>query len=311
MVTVLPGLPGAADDPGAGPVVEVLFDGLLADVMPDRVVRPRTAPPPPPDDSAVSIERAVAEEALAAHREHCAAWYGDLIGPLRVPAAATADVVAALQPRDHAMRITLVPAPGTEDPLADLRAARAILMDDDRVEVVGAELPLPAVEPPERAARAALAALDLSAPTWFVVPPEERWLPALDVLAEDGAENLALHVPAGAALGDVAVVLRHAVDRDLAVAVTAGELPVITGAAGCGLLNLLGAVRAALNGAEAGQVAAVLAETRPEPLAAAARRMSDADAAVARSFLPTVTCPHVRQTVDDLAALGLIAPDAA
>jgi hypothetical protein len=186
-------------------------------------------------------------------------------------------------------------------------------VDDDRVEVAGVELPLPRAAEPALAARAALAALNVSVPAWFVVPPEAGWLPALEVLAQDGAESVALHVPGAPADGfaGAAAVLRRAVDLDVAVAVTAGELPVVTDATGCGLLNLLGAVRAALNGADTHEVAAVLAATSPAPLAAAARRMSDADAAVVRAFLPTVTCPSVRSVVEDLEALGLIAPDAA
>ena len=73
----------------------------------------------------------------------------------------------------------------------------------------------------------------------------------------------------------------------------------------------MGAVRAALNGAEVDDVAAVLASHATDPLSAAARRMSDADAAVVRAFLPLVSCPSARRTVTELELLGLVAPDAA
>jgi hypothetical protein len=313
--SALPGLPGATEEAGSGPVVETLVDGLLADPVP---VPPGSAGFEP-DGGTVPIERPHVADALATHRDHRGSWYGDLLGPLRVPTSAVSDVAAGLIARDHGMPVMLVPPPGSPDPLAELHAARALLIDDDRVQVTGVELPLPRAAEPALAARAALAALDVSVPAWFVVPPDTAWLPALDVLAEDGAESVALHLgragSAATGTGDgwtgAAAVLRRAVDLDVAVAVTAGGLPVVTDGTGCGLLNLLGAVRAALNGADVAEVAAVLAATTPEPLAAAARRMSDADAAVVRAFLPVVTCPSIRSVVEDLESLGLIAPDAA
>ena len=310
--SALPGLPGATAEAGRGPVVETLVDGLLADPIPGAP--PGTAAHEP-DGGTVAIERPHVADALATHRDHRGSWYGDLLGPLRVPTSAVADVAAGLIARDHGMPVTLVPPPGSPDPLGELHAARAQLIDDDRVQITGVELPLPLAAEPALAARAALAALNVSVPAWFVVPPDPAWLPALDVLAEDGAESVALHLGASgggdAGWAGAAAVLRRAVDLDVAVAVTAGRLPVVTDDTGCGLLNLLGAVRAALNGADVAEVAAVLAATTPDPLAAAARRMSDADAAVVRAFLPVVTCPSIRSVVEDLESLGLIAPDAA
>jgi hypothetical protein len=315
--SVLSGLPGASDDPGTGPVVVTLVDGLLGDVVP---VPAEMGVAGVSGGDTVGIARPHIADAVAAHRDHRASWYGDLLGPMRVPAASVRDVVAALVPRDHALPVTLVlPAepgsgpgsvPGSGgDPLAELHAARALLIDDERVEIVGVELPLPGGPEPASAARRALAALDVSVPAWFVVPPDVRWLPALDVLAEDGAESVALHV--GDDVAGAAAVLRRAVDLDVAVAATSGELPVVTDDSGCGLLNLLCAVRAALNGAGPDEVTTVLTCRRSEPLCSAARRMSDADAAVVRAFLPVVTTPSVREVVAELESLSLIAPDAA
>ena len=304
MSGVLPGLPGAAADPGTGPVVDGLLERLLADAVP--------TPPPVHEtgNGTVPIARGRAEEALAMHRRHRGSWYGELVGPLRVPVRAVPDVVAGLHRSDHGLQVTLVADAGEPDPYELLRVARGQVMDDDRLEVVGVELPLPPIAP-EPAARAALEAVDFTAPAWFVVPTSTAWQPALEVLAEDGAESVALHLPPGTTAGDAAALLRAAVDLDLAVSVTSGELPLVTGAEGFGLLNLLGAVRAALNGAETDLVAGVLAAADEAPLAAAARRMSDADAAVLRAFLPAATCPSVRRVVEDLEAAGLIAPDAA
>ena len=287
-MTELDALPGASPDPGTGTVVEPLLDGLLAG----------------------DVGTGDIGAALIAHRRHGEAWYGDLVGPLRVPAAAAERLRQALLPRDHALRMTLVVEPDDPDPPALLRAAYGALLDDDRVAVTGVELPLPAGPAAAAAAAAGLAGLEVSVPAWFLVPVEAGWEPALDVLAEDGAENLALRVGAGTAPDGLAAVLRHAVDRELSLAVSGGELPLATGG-GFGLLNLIGAVRSALNGASAAELAGVLASPELDPLAAAARRMSEADAAVLRSFLVTVGCPSIRDCVDGLEAAGLIAPDAA
>ena len=77
------------------------------------------------------------------------------------------------------------------------------------------------------------------------------------------------------------------------------------------LLNLLCATRAALNGAETADLAIILAEPEIAPLASAARRMSEADAAIVRAFLPTISGPSIRDMVESLEAEGLIEPDAA
>jgi hypothetical protein len=301
---LLPGLPGA-DHPGTGPVVEPLLDDLLSDLVP--------AVPTIDGDVAEAGSGAVAR-ALAEHRDHHAAWYGDLIGPLRVPASATIALLAALRPGDHALPIVLTPDPVSEDLLAGLRAARALLLDNHRVELVGVELPFAAADSAAEAARRALDALDFTVPAWFMVKAEPGWEGAFDVLAQDGAERLALYLPDPAEAGvfaGVATVLRALIDRELPYAVTDGIGGLVTSAAGHGLLNLLGATRAALNGAETSELATILAETQVLPLASAMRRMSDADAAIVRAFLPTVSGPSIRELVQDLEAEGLIEPDAA
>lgn len=284
----LAGLPGAQIDAGDGPVVITLVEGLLAD--------------------AAALAGDPVAEALTGHRAHRAAWYGDLVGPLLVPAGAAEALAAALGDGDLGLRVAL--ASVGPDPVGALRRARSAL-EGGRSELVGVHLPLPD-GPPEAAARAALDALESSVPVWLEVPNRPGWQGALDVLASDGAECATIRVDGPSGFGtdaDLAAVLRLAIDRDVTFAVVASDLPVLRGA-GPGLLNLVCAVRAALNGAEEEELVPVLAEPDPAPLCAALRRMSDADAAVARAFLATVTA-RVGPTVHRLEALGLVEPEAA
>ncbi len=297
------GLPGAGHV-GTGPVVEPLLDDLLSGFVPAV----------PAVGAAADAGTIAVAQALAQHRAHHAAWYGDLIGPLRVPASATVALLGSLQPGDHALPIVLTPDPTSDDLLARLRAARALLLDNHRVELVGVELPFAAADSAADAARRALDALDFTVPAWFMVKAEPGWEPAFDVLAQDGAESVALYLPKPTGpqtFADVAAVIRALIDRELRYAVTDGIAGLVTTIESHGLLNLLCATRAALNGAEEPPLAAILAETRIAPLASAARRMSDADAAIVRAFLPTVSGPSIRDLIEALEFEGLIEPDAA
>jgi hypothetical protein len=315
----LPGLPGS-DHPGTGPLVEPLLDDLLtatAPGVPDALAAFRVDParteeegpaplPPAPDVVA----------ALAAHRDRKRGWYGDVLGPLRVPASATASLLAGLTREDDAEAIVLIPDPSSDDPLTDLRAARSLLLDNHRVELVGVELPFvfAPIDPGQpglvvQAARLALDELDFTVPAWFMVPGVPGWEPAFDVLAQDGAESVALFLPPPVTpdlLAGAGAIVRALIDRELPFAVVGGLTGLVTSGEGYGLLNLLGAVRAALNGVDGPDLTAILAERDLGPLAAAARRMSEADAAIARAFLPTVNCPSIPALVEELVATGLI-----
>jgi len=292
-ISGLPGLPGS-DHPGSGPVVEPLLDDLLVDVVPGSTAQ-------------------AAEQALSAHRDHRRSWYGDLVGPMRVPVPATEQVIYALHASDAGLPVVLVAEPGQDDlaVLEGLRRARFQLLDNHRVELAAVELPFAGKEagPVAERARVMLDSLDFTVPAWFSVPAEPGWEPAFDVLAADGAENVALHLSGTAA--DTAAAIRALIDRDLSFAVAGGVSGLVTDPSGFGLLNVLCATRAALNGAEPPEMTAVLAETTIAPLASAARRMSEADAATARAFLPAVTPPSIRDMVRALQAEGLIEPDAA
>ncbi len=242
-------------------------------------------------------------------------WYGHLAGPLLVPASSTAGVQEQLAPGDHGLRVVLVAEPAAGDPagLLALREARNRLLDDDRLELTGIHVPLPSGAP----MGALLAELDVSVPAWVEVPPAAGWQDALAALAADGAEHLAVRLPRSAPPGpdgvtpdapdlqDVAAVVRRAVDLDLVLRVTGA------GGGSASTVQLLAAlcvVRAALDGADAERLAAVLAERDVAPLGATLQGASEADAAAVRVVLDAVVVPDVEQTARELAALGLVDP---
>ena len=82
-------------------------------------------------------------------RDATRSWYGDLAGPLLVPAASTVGVQEQLAPGDHGLRVVLVAEPAAGDPtgLLGLREARNRLLDDDRLELTGVHVALPAGAP--------------------------------------------------------------------------------------------------------------------------------------------------------------------
>jgi hypothetical protein len=262
------------------------------------------------------------DDALRAHLTHRSAWYADVVGPLLVPAdrvVELADLVATQGLSDSTtepLRIGVI-APTGLDPA---RRAVAQVEADGAVEVVAVELPLAAVDDLSSAWS------ELGRPTralWWEIDRAGYLREQLGRLA--GAARTA--GPGGAKLrtggldpaavpseAELAAFLRHAIDLDLAFKLTAGLHHAVRGpdpASGQdqhGVLNLLCAVKAALNGAEVDELAELLAEGDAEPLVARANAMSEADASVMRAFWSSFGCCGVTDPIDELAALGLLLP---
>ena len=300
----LPSSPGSTADPGSEPAVVALFDTLF-------------------DDAAIASSATDPATGVAVHERNRAAWYADLVGPAVVPAGAAQLLAEALSPSHHRLRILLAAGPASDpttnsatdsatDPTtgpgsataADpeqgrqgLRAARDLLAEDDRVELVGVRLA------PPGAGGAAMAhllgVLDFSVPAWVAVGPGPGADDALRVLAADGAENLTMLPGPG-----LAQLLRTAVDLGLAFRIAAGD----AGRSAAGLLGAVCAVRTALLGAPAAELAEILAGADPAPLAAAVRGLSEADAAAVRAALVAVEAPDVAALVAELVGLGLVTP---
>ena len=201
----LPCLPGASRDPGTGGVSQVLLDALFEDA---------------------ALLALPAEQAVAAHREHREAWYAGLVGPLLVPVGSVEAVCAAFGPAEDGLRVALLSEPSAGQEA--IHRAGDVLREDGRAEVVAVHLPLPAGGDPGSAARQLLDALALSVPARVELRPEPGWEEALAVLAEDGAEEVALRCgpadpgrPGGPGWPPVelARALRSVVDRGLTVRV--------------------------------------------------------------------------------------------
>jgi hypothetical protein len=244
------------------------------------------------------------------HAEHRLGGSADLLGPLVVAASRLEDFRAELPAGTHALPVHLVAdAADRRDGLTTLREARNGLFDDDRVTIAGVQLALPADAHPGAAAALLLRILDFSAPAWLEVPLVDGWEAALDVVAEDGTEHVAVRGDWAADL--LAAFVRRAVALDLTFRVT-GDVGAVrgphpgTGAVSTGLLNLLCAVHAAAGGASSPDVVAVLEATVVAPLASAVRRSGATGAGAARRLMATVDTSDVGGVVTDLRGFGLL-----
>ncbi len=227
--------------------------------------------------------------ALTAHRERLRGPDGELSGPFVLPAAGVDAFRDALTGADLGLRVAL-----TGD-VEDVRQARNMLLDDDRVEVVGLFLD----------DTSDLDALDFTAPA-ALTPDRQQWARDLLRLAEDGAEQV--HLPAGgpqaagAEPGWLAQVLRGCVDRGLQM-VVGGPVPGTAPA-----LAWLAAVRAAVDGAGPAELTELLGASDPGALVGALATGGPAQAALVRSFLPTLVLDDVDAVLAGLRRAGLLRP---
>jgi hypothetical protein len=302
---VIPALPGSDDDPGSGPGVRALF----ADLVDDAAVFPPGLAP--------------MREAVPAHAAHRSAWYGDVVGPFLVPATAVGAFAQALRalPVGGPLDVGIIADAAADDPLSEALEALSSIAALPGVRPVALEVPLARNADQAAAAKALLprlTALPSGIRTWVEVQRAPHWREALSRIA--GADDrVGAKLRTGGTTaeafpspGELAAFLRTAVDVEACFKLTAGlhsavrGRDVATGADHHGVLNVLAAVRAALNGAEIPEVEVVLAEKSPARLTSAIRRMSEADAAVVRAFFSSFGCCGVTDPVDDLVGLGLL-----
>jgi hypothetical protein len=256
------------------------------------------------------------DRALVEHLEHRSAWYAELVGPLLVPADRLVDLaeIVAAQLLPSRLGVGVIASLGPEAAVEALRSAATI----SAVQVTGVELPLDTTV--DVGADWARLGADVRA-VWWEVDRGQDVRGQLDRLAAAGGRLGGAKLRTGGASpaavptpAEVAAFLRHAIDVDLTFKLTAGLHHAVratdpaTGLEQHGLLNVLCAIKAALNGAEEDELETVLAERDPAVLVERSNGMSEADASVARAFWSSFGCCGVTDPIDDLVALGLLSP---
>jgi hypothetical protein len=264
------------------------------------------------DDASLLGRRAVDAAAVTAHRSLREGVDTALLGPLQLRVSqlgALLDVLDAA-PSSTPLDVRLVADTG----LVEAAEARAVLLDDDRVELLGLEVALPADGPLGQTARLTLDSLDFALPAAIEVPRAVGWRDALDVLADDGAERAKLRTGGPTATAhptetELADLLVEVVRRRLAFKLTAGLHHALrntdpdTGFEQHGFVNVLAATAAALDGADATALATLLAERDGLPLLAV---LAGADPAAVRRLFTSFGSCSISDPVADLRGLGML-----
>lgn len=259
------------------------------------------------DDAAVFPPgNAPLAEALRLHRVHRGSGYAACVGPLLVPASAAPDLVGLLD--GAPLRVAVIGRPGI--PAAAVADAVGLLRRAPAIEVAGVEL---GWAPDWRATDFA------GLPRTLEVPRGPEQSAAVADIAADASDSVVLQAKfrTGATETwawpderELATFVRSAIDHDLGFKLTGGLHHVVRGTHDGqeqhGLLNVLAAVRWALNGEEVEELVPLLAERDPAVLVPQITRMSAADAAIVRAFFTAYGCCEVTDPLGELTTLGLI-----
>ncbi|GAB3435379.1 hypothetical protein GCM10027517_04450 [Phycicoccus ginsengisoli] len=269
------------------------------------------------DDAAVFPPgNAPLEEAVRMHRVHRTSWYAGLVGPLLVPASAAGDLpplvagagAGAAAADSRPVEVAVIGRPGV--PVDQVVEAVALLQATAGVQVVGVER---GWEPSWREAPTP------GIPLTLEVPRGDAQAQAVADIAADASDDRPLQAKFRTGATDtwawpdereLATFVRTAVDHDLGFKLTGGLHHAVRGTPDGqeqhGLLNVLVAVRWALNGDDVDELVPLLAERDPAVLVPHVTRMSAADAAIVRAFFPAYGCCGVTDPITELAALGLL-----
>jgi hypothetical protein len=252
-------------------------------------------------------------DAVAAHRDHRAAWYADLVGPLLVPASALGSLPALLGDVEQ-IAVGVIGDTGVGG------LATALDGLDDRLRVAQVEVAVAKRgEDPQPGLRALLAVLAERSGLHGYAETPLTWglLSALDTIAAARAEGylIAPKFRTGGLAAELfptpvelAAVICACRDRELPFKLTAGLHHAMrytdpeTGFTHHGFLNVLLAAARAAEGSEVAEVAEILAMIDPVPLIEAGRTRRDHDRPLWIGF---GSC-SVTEPLTDLIRLGLM-----
>jgi hypothetical protein len=266
------------------------------------------------DDAAMFPPRAASiNDALDGHREARSSWYAPLVGPLLVPADEVGGLWARLRDSPQVLPIGLV------GPLTVV--AGALAAAGDQVDIRHVEAPVAKRGEDPMPGLAAFRTIATGRAGYAEVPLTWGLLAALDLLAEARAagERIAPKFRTGGLAAELfptpvelAAVICACRDRDLPFKLTAGLHHALrhtdpeTGFLHHGFLNVLAGSIAAADGAEAADVAEVLATTDAVPLVEAVRSHLESDRPL---WIGYGTC-SIAEPIEDMRRLGLLFPPA-
>ena len=286
-------------------VVRALLTDLLDD---ETLLVPAGLTPQQRSDNAASIIPDVAA-VIAAHRQLRRSDHGDLVRSLCCPTSQVADLVEALGPIAlEPVEVTLVADSG----VLGVERATHLLLDDDRVELVGLQVSLPRSGQPEVFARHVLAALTFAMPSSVEVPQVPGWELALDVLQDDGAERAAFRIEPdsdGSRAQLLAVAIAASVSRRVQFSLVGGTAALYAGpgidpslAEARAVLAVLAAAVVAVAG---GTTADIVTALHLDPVAAIARA-GDCDPQEVRRLLHSIGTVHPHNLLAHLESMGLL-----
>lgn len=257
-------------------------------------------------------------EAVTAHRAHRRAPYAELVGPfvcLDQDLMKIAETAGRADAEAGPLVVSVVISAGA----GGIEPAVGYGRRSAELTVAAVEVRLRAEEELSRNALRVARACDeyLDAEYAFVeVGLDGGWERALDVVAEygywaklrTGGMDAALFPSAE----QVAAFITACLDREVAFKCTAGlhnairHTDLATGFQHHGFLNVLLATRACLDGAAPDDVAAILADTDGDKLAATARGLTEDQAASTRRWFTSFGSCSIAEPRQDLTALGLL-----
>jgi hypothetical protein len=281
------------------------------------------------DDAAVFPPgNAPLAEAVRLHRDHRAAPHADLVGPLVVGDAHLPDLARLLAGAEDAGGEELALGVVVSGGAGALEPAVRWVPDGARLGTLAVALRDSATGETAHNARRICTAVDrlraagdlddevavlVEPPRLYDAAPARDWLAALDEIA---AADHRLKLRTGGADADavpsaaeLATCIGAALDRELSFSCTAGLHAAVrhrdaaTGQVRHGFLNVLVATRASLDGAGTDDVAAVLQETDPAVLLAAA---DEPGRAGARRWFRSFGSCSIAEPLSDLETLGLV-----